>query len=413
MRPATIVDGRAPADDAPPATDARGRTLFALFAALFCAGGAIYSLAVLGDALRFPDERDYLELAGRLAALEGYSFDGETPSAHRPPGYPFALAPLVALSDSVHAVRIAQFALLAVSAWLLGALVAARTGVSRWQGASLVLLGVLCYPVLVYSAGTVFPQTLLLAVLTLLVAALATADDSLGRAALVGALAAAAAEISPTTLVALPLALLAVAGRGHGRGARVLVAALAAALLIGGWVARNLVVLGEPIVFSQNLGENIDNAVLAHEPLAPGELRPPDDAIGYGLDRLAQYAAEPFVYAEHVLDFFAWRNELHVVTESTPARDTVMFLTYHALLLAVLARLVLARRAPLARAEWLVLGLYLGTALFHALVIPRIRYRLPFDFLLLLPAANALLLCLRASGWRSRRRASSPESETA
>ena len=380
----------------------RGRTLFLAFAALFCASGLAYSIVALGDTLRYPDERDYLDLARHLAAFDGYTFDGITPTAHRPPGYPVLLAPLVALVDSVHAARALNFAALVLAAHLLAAL-SVRGALARWQCSSFMLAATFAYPVLYYTAGTLFPQITIALALTLSVALLQRRGNSAVLAALIGALLAFTAQISPTTLVLVPVALGFALLVRHWSVSRVLIMGLAAALVFGGWFARNVIVLDETILFSKNLAENLDNAVLNLEPLAPGEERAPKGAIDYALERLGQYVASPAIYLERFVDFFASSNEMNVTAESTSTRDLIMFVTYNALLLAVLCRLLLVRRLPLSAAEWLVLALYLGTALFHALVIPRIRYRVPFDFLLLLPATNALLFAVRT--WRSRRRA--------
>ena len=370
----------------------RARVVFVLFAALFCATGLLYSYLGAGETLRYPDERDYLDLAAHLAALDGYTFDGETPSAHRPPGYPLVLAPLAALTSSVHAVRLVQFALLVLAAHLLASLLVRTDALSRWGGSALLLLGVVAYPVLVYTAALVFPQTVILAALTITVVLLQREGNSTALAALIGALCAFTALISPTALTLVPVALAFALWSPAWSLSRVALMALVAALVFGGWLARNVVVLDEPILFSKNLAENLDNAVLTLEPLEPGEERAPAGVVDYGLERLAQYASEPLVYLERIGDFFAHRNVLAVSEEASGTRELIMFVTYNALLLLVLGRLLLAVRTPLSRAEWLVLALYVATALFHALVIPRIRYRLPFDFLLLLPAANALLI---------------------
>ena len=271
----------------------------------------------------------------------------------------------------------------------------------------LVLAGVVAYPVLIYTAGLLFPQTVILAALTISVVLLQRTGNSPALAFLLGALCAFTALISPTALTLVPVALAFALWSPAWSASRVVVMALAAALVFGGWFTRNLVQLDEPILFSKNLAENLDNAVLTLEPLAPGEERAPAGVVDYGFERLRQYLSDPLVYVERVGDFFAHSNTLAVAEEASGTRELIMFVTYNALLLAVLGRLLLARRAPLSRAEWLVLALYVATALFHALVIPRIRYRLPFDFLLLLPACNFLLLLLGRLRLRSSARAGS------
>lgn len=370
------------------------RVGFFVMAALLCSSGLAYSVFLLGETLRFPDEQDYLLLARNLIALQGYTFDGESPTAYRPPGYVWLITPILLLVDSVHALRVVHFALLALAAHLLASLWRDDDDGRRWDRSSLVLATTFCYPVLYYTAGTLFPQTIIALLLTMIIVLLHRRDNSVASAVLIGALTALVVEVSPTVLVAIPVMLgFAMLSRDWSVS-RVLVMMAVIALVFGGWFARNIVVMNEPIMFSSNLATNLDNAVLNLEPLASGETREPKGAIEIGLERLSQYIASPEVYLARVVDFFAYRNELQVREESTPLRDLIMFVSYHALLLAILIRLMLCRLAPLSTAERLILVLYIATALFHALVIPRIRYRLPFDFLLLLPALKGLSLLL-------------------
>ena len=376
------------------------RAVFLGFAALFCASGFVYSM-MLGEMLRYPDEHDYIVLAQHIAAFDGYTFDGQIPTAYRPPGYPLLLAPIVALVDSVHAARLLNFAMLAFAAYLLAGLVRERRStVDHWQRASFVLALTFVYPVLYYTSGTLFPQISIALALTLTIVLLQREGNSVVLATAIGILVALTAQISPTTLVMVPLALMFATWSRHWSGSRVAVMAIAITLVFGGWLARNVIVIDEPILFSKNLAENLDNSVLSSEPLEPGEERPPASAIDYALERLEQTLGSPVDYFGRFIDYFDSSNELAVKTESSLIRDRIMFVTYYSLLLLVLARLALVRRLPLSQAEWLVLALYVGTGLFHALLIPRIRSRLPFDFLLLLPVANLALYTFES--WRGR-----------
>jgi hypothetical protein len=60
-----------------------------------------------------------------------------------------------------------------------------------------------------------------------------------------------------------------------------------------------------------------------------------------------------------------------------------MFVSYYPLLLIALVRLALWRRYRFSFPELLLYLIYFGNALLAALVYTRIRYRLPFDFLLI------------------------------
>ena len=380
----------------------RDRLIFTSVALLFVVGGGFYSSFVLDSSFRYPDESDYFALAKNLADLKGYSVDGKSASASRPPGYPVMLAPLFSLIQSIDAVRIAQFMLIVLSCWWLGRLASEQTSTSVWRCATIIIGGVCAYPVLIYAAGTLFPQIALLMCLSALLVHLTRPQNSWFRATVVGALAAFVAQISPTALMAIPVAVVYTFWSTSWTRRQSLIVIISAAFVIAIWPVRNWIVLGEPIVFSTNLAENIDNAVLALDPLDESDIRPPNTTMGYAIERVQQLADSPMTYLAKVTDYFAYRNDLYIHKESTLLRDVVMLFSYYALLAIVLLRLLFIRRLALSHAELLIFTLYLGTALFHALVFTRIRYRLPFDFLLLLPATNMLLLIpslLRDSGF--------------
>lgn len=362
--------------------------------------GIFYSLSIAGDNLRFPDERDYIAIATHLLEGVGYSEDGREPSASRPPGYPLALAAMLVPGESIHVVRGLQFAMIAATTALLARLTQPHTvGPAALAATLLVAIG--CYPVVLYTAGTLFPQSLI-ALLIAGVLALSFGPATFVRHGLAGLLCGWSVLASPTTLTVVPLALL-VAWR-RGGATLVIVVAIGCALLPGAWTARNLVVLGEPIVLSRNLALNLDNAVLeaSHADDDVVAAREPDSAFGYGTERLVQLLQEPGIYLGKLAGFFAFRNDLATESEESALRDAVMFASYYALLALVAWRILQVRHHPLAAPETAILLLYVATALFHALVFTRIRYRVPFDCLLLLPAVNALWI---ASGARTRPRA--------
>jgi hypothetical protein len=78
-----------------------------------------------------------------------------------------------------------------------------------------------------------------------------------------------------------------------------------------------------------------------------------------------------------------------------------MFLTYYPLLALSLVRCALWRRYPFSSAELLLYALYFGNALLSALFFTRIRFRIPFDAVLIV--CDAALLGHLAASWTSRR----------
>ncbi len=126
-------------------------------AACILVAGIGYSV-FLGDRLRFlPDEQYYVEFTYHLVDQGTYSLDGIQPTAYRPPGYSFLLAPIYFLGGKIVAFRIANFLLLAGTVLLVGRFL------QRASGPLAALLGALFtggYAVFFFTAGTLYPQTM-------------------------------------------------------------------------------------------------------------------------------------------------------------------------------------------------------------------------------------------------------------
>jgi 4-amino-4-deoxy-L-arabinose transferase-like glycosyltransferase len=392
-----------------------GALLLALLIVATLVAGMIYA-AGLGAGLRYLDEQDYVAIARHLVAGQGYTIDGVTPTAYRAPGYPLVLAALIALGLDVVGLRVANFVLLSGTLWLLYRLLR-REGVRLAALIAPVLL--LGYPVIFYTAGTLYPQTLALALL-LLALLLATDRAHPWRGAILGGLAFGyAILVVPTFALKLPFFALATvlyrqrgwAGWrtiGRALGPAVLLCAVTLALLIP-WTARNAVALHSFVPLTTNSGYNFL--------LGNSENTRPNAGVNIDISRYEQAAAplsevardayfrdaardwvlaHPgralILYAEKALNYFNYRNDLYVATESSRRNDLLLLLTYGPLLLLFVLRLLLARRMPLSALEWLCVGLYLVNPFLDALATTRIRYRLPFDALLIVVAAVCLEL---------------------
>jgi hypothetical protein len=106
---------------------------------------------------------------------------------------------------------------------------------------------------------------------------------------------------------------------------------------------------------------------------------------------LAYIRAHPLeslqLYSLKVLNYFNFRNELVTRSESSLARDLVVLFSYGTLLIVFLFRLVLVKLVPPTPFELLLILLYFSSALVTALFFTRIRFRVPFDFGLIMVVA--------------------------
>ncbi len=372
-----------------------------------------------GGTVVFPDERDYLALARNLLENGTFGLEGKTPTAYRLPAYPAFLAAILALRDSVALVQAVQLALWLSTGLILRAIARARAGPLAGLLA-LLLWG--AYPQGLFLATTLYPQALL-APLLAGSAALALGRASPSRAALAGLLGGIATLLVANALPAVAIHLL-VLGLRLGGGRRI------AALLLGGallalppalWAARNLAVLGAPVL-TTNSGVNLllGNApgvspqtgprldLAAYEPLTRGLSELEADRLfrAIALEWIRAHPAEAGLLCLGKLGhWWAASDRLATTGEAGSGRAFLAAVGWYGFLAAALAGTLLAVRSGrldrgLFAVSW---AAWLATALAYALFFTRVRFRIPFDALLVPVAAIGLAAGSRGRFGRCRR----------
>ncbi len=372
--------------------------------------GLLYSRAV-GDRLRFPDEREYMALATHLADEHAFSVQGTHPTAYRPPGYPMFLSAFVAWGARPIHLRALNYAALGATLVLLY-LTVLRHGSP--VAAIFAAVGVVGYPGLFYTAGTLYPQTVA-ALVFLLILYLLTGPWAPQRAcAAAGLLLGGLILTVPTfatVLVIVPLWFALYRMKAWLRSFPL--TALIAACVVAVWSGRNYVVFHAFVPVSTNGGINLLLGNSEHTGPNDGtqvdirRYRDVGDQLGE-VERDRYYRAQAFAYmrahkveslkryALKFLNHFHYRNNLATQTENTRIADMLMLATYGPLLGLVLVRLGVLARVPLSRFEVLCLALYLANAACYAIFFTRIRFRLPHDYLLIAVAALFLDRIVRA-----------------
>lgn len=391
--------------------------LVAVGLSLVIGGG--YSL-VLGGELRFHDEHVYVGIVRSLADGHGYSLDGIQPTAYRPPGYLFLLLPVyLATGGSVLAMRLVGVLALTGSVWftyLLG-----RRLHTPGTGALAALL-VACYPLLVFTATTLYPQlpALFLLLLTVELAMRALPEEGggtrgrLGWAVLAGSAGGLLVLTVPTFGVTAVLLVVFVAWRQHKRAGRVswrsvAVLVVALAVLPAGWCARNAVAMHAFVPVSTNDGVNL---LLGNSPNATpdsgtsvdlsryqrvvtarhyGEVEQDHFYTGQAVDWITGHpGSAAALYAGKVANNFAYADDLATGGQGGSARNLVAAVSYYPLLLLALLRIVLWRRWPLRPAEKFVAWTIVVNVLVLAVFFTRIRFRVPLDALTILLAGSTV-----------------------
>ncbi len=382
---------------------------------LYLVAGVFYS-AMLAPTARFSDEREYLALSQNLLHGIGFSMDGAHLTASRPPGYSFFLCALQALGGGFFSIRVAQFFLLSATVLLVCRLASEK---KLFAGLLIATGLVICYPVLFYTSGTLYAQTLSEFLFVLAVALTLIAPRSLPLDVVTGFAFGALILVVPSFLLTLFVTLGTALALKLVRPREAVIVIFFAALLVGVWITRNAVYLHHFVPVASNSGVNFlvgnhENAVAYQGAVSDAMTPYYTIASNAGWDEfqsnsyywkialayIREHPGNALVhYFERVLNFFnvinayAPQNEVEI----SPWKQITMAGSY-SLLLALLAwRLTEIKRYPLVPREKLLLVVYVLSAFTSAIILTRIRLRLPYDWLII--AVIALHLSRHLESW--------------
>ncbi len=375
----------------------------------------------LGETTRFYDEGLYLRLAEHLSESHAYSLDRVTPSVYRPPGYNFSLYPVFKLGGRAVHVRVMQFVLLALSLVLLHYILR----VWSYPLASLIVGGgAFAYPVLFYSAGTIYPQTVTTFIFLLVCLCVVRPQASLTQWLLGGLAFGGLLLVTPIFLVLLPLLLIwPWVLNMHRKVWANIVLIIAVVLVVTPWLVRNYRAFDQFVFISANSGlmlilgnsENTrPNAGSTTDISKYSQVAESQDMSKVDEDRYLRREAIKWIsnhkteaiklYFMKFLNYFNFRNELDAKAENTWWRAMVMFITYY--LLLGLAGLRIARGQWLRSRpfEGFAVASYLIMGIAYAVFFTRIRYRLPIDWMLIALAAISVASFFEADHRNTGRR---------
>jgi hypothetical protein len=374
-------------------TVTRGLILF-LFLASSC-------LALIsGDQLRYPDERDYSNLAHSMLDGKGYANEEGNPTAYRPPGWPFVLTVLYSIHDHPVSAKLLNALALASAAWLLSSLVARETP----RGKIFVPLLLLLYPLAWYTATTLYPQIFGAALMAAILVLLSQDIRNVARCAIAGLLLGFLILNIPAFLLLTPLFLAGLYLCNKKTPAliikrSILILCCAAAVVVP-WTMRNAhvfhafvpvstnsginLLLGNSENTGPNQGVNVDISQYTSQTQGMDEVTRDKHFRQAAVAWIAENPGSAAVlYVRKALNYFNFRNELHVASEQSRLKDVVLFISYYSLLLMVALRILALRRIPFSPAEYMLYVLYFGNAFVSAIFFTRIRFRVPFDILLI------------------------------
>ncbi len=368
-----------------------------LTALFFLVAGLGYSF-YLGNEIRFPDEKQYFKIAQNLAAGNGFTINGIDPTAIFPPVYPLFLALFIKLGAPVFMLRYLNFIALALSVYIIRSILNQEKAQSGSALSAILLAG---YGVLFYTAGTLYTQTLYTLTLLCIVRLVIVPDFDYPKTILLGLLSALIIMIHPTGVFIPPLVVIWLFyPRNYHIIKKGTVAALIAVACISIWSYRNYKTFDRFIPITSHGGDtlyigNNPNTSLSSwfnyiydDYYIEANKLPEIEQNRYYIQKTIEFWTDHTgdavkLYFVKLLDYFNFRNNLFIPSEFSKLREVIMFITYYPLLICLVLRLLVAFKIPLSRTESLLVSIYLVSAMFHSLFLPRIRFRLPYDAVLI------------------------------
>ena len=367
--------------------------------------GLIYSIS-LGDTIRFADEREYHRIAENLVEKHAFILWSQ-PTAWRPPAYPYFLAFWIWLGAGVVHLRLVHILLLGLTGFLVYTLLKKE---SSPFAATLGMGCVLFYPLFFYTAGTLYPQTLATTILVLAINSYFRSETPcLSNLVVTGICLGILMLITPSfSFVLLFFCAWIFFGKDsiRGRVRSILILGLASLLIVGPWIVRNYRVFHAFVFVSTNGGENLlmgncENTTGTSGVVDISQYSQEAETRGLGevgRDRFYRQKAVEYIrahplhsiklYGLKFLNYFNFRNTLRTPGEASRWTSFLALITYGPLLLGgIILRLALVRKIPLTRFDAFLLLLYVLNGAFAAVFFTRIRFRVPFDALLICEAA--------------------------
>jgi len=367
--------------------------------------GVAYAFYLGNNKFLFHDETQYLKIAQNIAAEHLFSLDGSTPTAWRPPGYPSFLAPFVSLfGANIILLRCINYLLLSSSMLLVYEMLKPSSRTAALIGVALMLW----YPVFFYAAGTLYPQTFAM-FLFLLALYIFFKDPQLTmtRAASVGLLLGILILTIPTFVMMFVLFLYWTARTKKKNHWRYCFTIFTVALIVlTPWTIRNYRTFDSFVFVSTNGGVNflIGNSKNTH--WNSGVNTDITDYLKEDLnteveaDRHFKTQALNYIwnnklktlknYFQKFLNYFNFSNDLATNAEKATWRDYTLLITYGSLFVLTILRLCTAHRASLKDFERFMILAYILNGAFTAIFFTRIRFRIPFDPILVMLSSQYL-----------------------
>lgn len=366
----------------------------------------IYTFTI-GEQLRYPDEIEYIQIAKNLTNSGVFSIDGQNPSAYRPPLYPLFIAIPYYLTSNVLSIKFIQLIVYYLSCLLIFRITVQIT--SNNKTGLLASIIYLFYPTIFYTANTLYPQTLIMFLLLLLIRFVIKErtdwKEVLGISVLCGLL----ILLVPIVILFLPFIFYLIFKKSIPNGYRnVFIGLLMMFVILLPWGIRNYQIyqtftistnggisflLGNNPHTTPNSGVNVDlSGIVDQEKLVILNEAQRDQyykklAIGFITTDPVYYTG---LFLRKLINYFNYRNELYTKSEKSFLKELVVLITWGSLLLISIIGLFFKQIQT--TQNYVLYLFFLQSALFYSIFFTRIRFRIPFVALLIIIAAQTLMI---------------------
>jgi len=292
------------------------------------------------------------------------------------------------------------------------------------EAGTVALVVFLLYPVNLYTAGMVYPQAF---TEMLLLAAIYITIRTRGEEGIlfIGIIFTMLVMTVPNFLIAFVL-ILAYLVASHRSKSALIYAAISLLILtatIGAWSWRNYTAFGEVVFISSNSGLNLLLGNSEHSGpntgvnvdinvyLEGASHMDEAEADNFYREKAIEWIKNNFdsaaiLFCKKLTNWFNFSNELLTNTESSNLKDLIVAFTFYPLLFFAISGSFLGRKLSENRDKIYITALfwaiYLTAAIIYAIFFTRIRFRVPYDAILIILASPYILWLINAllSQWR-------------
>lgn len=356
---------------------------------------------LLENDFRNKDEEEYFTLAQNIVEYQAFSYDGITLTAYRPPGYPLFLAMLSYLSNELIFLRLVNYLAHIFTAFLVFKFLKKNISLEI-SVIGLIIYSV--YPLFLYSASTLYPQTIGTILFLLTIYWIFERGKNKYYNILSGILFGVLILFIPSFILIAPVVLIFLFYyKSKSLFKSPILFLVSVLFIISLWSIRNFYTFDSLILVSSNSGINLllgnSNNTKPNSGVSVDISKYIEEAKDFDeIDKDRYYKNKALewikqnpgsaitLYFQKVANYFNFKTNLATTKNKSVFYDILLFITYYPLIIIVIFQLLYFQKYKLSRIELFFLIIYIVNAFTSAIFFTRIRFRIPFDAILILLA---------------------------